>query len=79
MEDVLLTDAEAQALIGCARQKMMEWIDEGKLWAINIQTQSASRTCWRIGKASALAMRRAFMRGAGIQGIRKPGQKPLVT
>lgn len=69
MANVLLTEAEAKELIGCARVKIREWIYEGQLWAMNISTNPCpdldSGYRYRISRDSALAMQQVCRRGAG--------------
>ena len=77
MGDFLLTITEAKELIGCARLKVFEWIDEGKLLAIDIRTDGSERPHWRISKASALAMRTVCRRGAKKHAFAKKKKEKL--
>jgi len=59
----LITETDAHKLIGCARENVWPWIQEGKLWAINIPYDLEARPCYRISKASALEMQKACRKG----------------
>ncbi len=70
-EKILLTETEAKELIGCARVKIREWIDEGKLWAVNISTNpfpnQDSGYRYRISRDSALAMQKICRSGSQMK------------
>ena len=63
MNQVLITADEAKVLIGCAKMKILEWIESGELLAIDICIEQGCRPCWRIGKVSALRMQKECRKG----------------
>ena len=70
MKDELIDERAAKKLLGCTGEDLYRWIEEGKLWAINIAIDGdpeECRPCYRIGKASALMMRRECKKSAGIR------------
>lgn len=60
---VLMTVTEAKDLIGCARFKVFEWIDEGKLLAFDIRSGGGRNPHWRIVRTSVLEMQRQCNKG----------------
>lgn len=61
---VLMTVTESKDLIGCARFKIFEWIDEGKLLAFDIRSEGGRNPHWRILRANALEMQRRCKKSA---------------
>jgi len=62
--DSLLTEKDARRLIGCARRKLWDWIQDGRLFAIDISCSDGGRPTYRIGNASAMAMQKVCNRQA---------------